>query len=518
MLSRDLHHLAGILLSNPQGNLALATVLEHLVQTDSSHLIAGVNQIVIVLVGERERDNTLLLEVGLVDSGKRLGDDDAGTEITGLKSGVLARGALAVVVLGDHEPRLAALLPVLGQLGDGVLGAVEVVGDVDLTGGGVDGRVERVFRDVGQMALVLEPGTGGGDGIGGAFSGDLDEHAEAGQIRVGEGLEGFEEGETLRGGRNGNVHVRVGVSGLDLEDLAAGFKGGFGTLETLGRRELEFLAIGGGQAVGDGVEGGGTSVGHGGDDLGRGEEVHGLEVAVVATAEVSVVGSENRVGSALGDVILTLPLANAGTAGVREDDTTSLLEGLKGVVSFKGGTNALGTGGDVEVGSGLDTSLLGGLDNALATGHVLVGAVSAATNETSRKLLGPLLLLNSLLELGKRDRKIGSEGTVDMGLEFGKVDLDQLVVLGALVGLELEERILAGAPAKVLKVLGVLVGLLAVGGLEVAAGSLGEGEDGGGGANLGTVERNVSQCISVRQNKSFGELTPCCRPWPYQAG
>lgn len=508
MLGLDLHHLASVLLGNPEGNLALATVLEHLVQTDRSHLIAGVNQVVILLVGERQGHDTLLLEVGLVDSGKGLGDDDAGAQVTGLKGSVLARGALAVVVLGNDEPGLVALLPLLGQLGNGVLGAVEVVGDVDLARGGVDGRVERVLRDVGQVALVLEPGAGGGDGVGCALAGDLDKHAQAGEVRVGERLKGLEEGETLRGGRDGDFHVRVGGSRLDLEDLAAGFEGGFGTLETLGRGELEFLAVGGGQAVGDGVEGGGTGVGHGGDDFGRGEEVHGFEVTVVATAEVSVVGSKDGVGGALGDVILTLPLADAGTAGVREDNTTSLLESLKGVVSLKGSTNALGTGGNVEVGSGLDTSLLGGLDNALATGHVLVGAVSAATDQTSRKLLGPLLLLDSLLELGKRNGKIGSEGTVDMGLKLRKVDLDQLVVLSALVGLELEERVLTGALGEVLEVLGVLVSLLAVGGLEVAAGSFGEGEDGGSGANLSTVATRVSQYVLNGEGESFGRTHP----------
>ena len=427
-----------------------------------------------------------------MDAGKRLGDDDAGAQVAGLKGGVLARGALAVVVLGDDQPGLAALLPLLGQLGDGVLGAVEVVGDVDLAGGGVNGRVESVLGDVGQVALVLEPGTGGGNGVGRALAGDLDEHAETGQVGLGEGLERLEEGEALGGRRNSDVNVGVGLSSLDLEDLAAGFEGSLGTLETLGGGELEFLAVGGGQAVGDGVEGGGTSISHSGDDLGRGEEVHGLEVTVVATTEVPVVGSENSVGSALGDIILALPLANAGTAGVGEDNTASLLKGLEGVVSLKSGANTLGTGGNIEVGSGLDSSLLGGLDDALAAGHVLIGAVSAATNEASRKLFRPLLFLDGLLKLGKRDGKIGGEGTVDMGLELRKVDLDQLVVLGALVGLELEERILAGASAEVLKVLGVLVGLLAVGGLEVTTGSLGEGEDGGSGANLGTVATNVS--------------------------
>ncbi|PNY26225.1 Uncharacterized protein TCAP_03843, partial [Tolypocladium capitatum] len=149
---RDEHLLAAGL-GDPQLNLTPAAVAEHLVQPDGGDLVARRDLVVVGLVGERQRHDALLLEVRLVDARKRLGQHDARAEVARLQGGVLAGGALAVVVLGDNEPLLAAGLPARAELGDGVPAAVEVVRGVDLARLGVDGRVERVGADVGQVAL-----------------------------------------------------------------------------------------------------------------------------------------------------------------------------------------------------------------------------------------------------------------------------------------------------------------------------------------------------------------------------
>jgi hypothetical protein len=57
--------------------------------------------------------------------------------------------------------------------------------------------------------------------------------------------------------------------------------------------------------------------------------------------------------------------------------------------------------------------------------------------ESHLELLGPIVLLRGLGKLGDGGSEIGGEGTVDMGLELGEVDLDKLVVLGTLVLAEL---------------------------------------------------------------------------------
>ena len=55
------------------------------------------------------------------------------------------------------------------------------------------------------------------------------------------------------------------------------------------------------------------------------------------------------------------------------------------------------------------------------TRHVLVRRVGARTDKSNLEILGPAILLNSLLELRKRCSQVGGERTVDMGLELGKV-------------------------------------------------------------------------------------------------
>ena len=71
-------------------------------------------------VGERERHHALLLEVGLVDAGEAAGDRHETEPEAGFHRGVLAAGALAHVLVADHDPRLAGLVVRLGDVGEGL--------------------------------------------------------------------------------------------------------------------------------------------------------------------------------------------------------------------------------------------------------------------------------------------------------------------------------------------------------------------------------------------------------------
>ena len=75
--------------------------------------------------------------------------------------------------------------------------------------------------------------------------------------------------------------------------------------------------------------------------------------------------------------------------------------------------------------------------NGCGTRHVLVGGVGAGTDKTDLQVLRPVVVLDSLLELGDWSGKIWSEWTVDVWLKLVKVDLDQGVVLGTLIFTEL---------------------------------------------------------------------------------
>jgi hypothetical protein len=180
-------------------------------------------------------------------------------------------------------------------------------------------------------------------------------------------------------------------------------------------------------------------------------------------------------------------LTDAGSTGVGKNHAAEFLEGLKLTVALNGSANLLTTGGDSEQRLGLDAVGHGVLGNGGGTGHVLVGGVRAGTDKTDLELLGPVVGLDSLGELGDGGGQIGGEGTVDVGLKRIKVDLDELVVLGALVLAELVS-VLAGEVTDV----------LTLGGLQVVVHAVVKGENGGGSTDLSTHVANGSH-TSARQ-------------------
>lgn len=114
-------------------------------------------------------------------------------------------------------------------------------------------------------------------------------------------------------------------------------------------------------------------------------------------------------------------MTDARTASVGKDETASLLKGGDLTVTFDGGANLLGTGGDGELGLGLETVRGGLTGDRSGAGHVLVRRVGARTDEGDLEFLGPVVLDDFILELRDGSSQVGSEGTVDVGLELGEV-------------------------------------------------------------------------------------------------
>lgn len=173
--------------------------------------------------------------------------------------------------------------------------------------------------------------------------------------------------------------------------------------------------------------------------------------------------------------ILSVPLSDARSASVGKDKTTSFFESSNLSVPLNGSPNLLRSGGDGELGLQFQTSVLGLLEETGGARHVLVRRVGARTDESDLDLIRPSVLLADLGKLGDGGSEIGSEGTVDVGFEFREVDVDDLVVFGVLVGLEV-----------VGEGLGVSSDLRSVGSLEVFSHALIEGEERGRRADLGT--------------------------------
>ena len=132
-----------------------------------------------------------------------------------------------------------------------------------------------------------------------------------------------------------------------------------------------------------------------------------------------------------------------------------------------------------------------------AAGHVFVRRVGARADQSDLEFLGPVVLLYLLSELGDGGGKVGSEGTVDVWLEFREVlqakvrngtnrnkfthNLDDLVVLGTLIWNKI-----MGEP------LSILGNLRTFGSVEVVHHTGVEGEERGGSTNFGTHIANGS--------------------------
>ena len=127
-----------------------------------------------------------------------------------------------------------------------------------------------------------------------------------------------------------------------------------------------------------------------------------------------------RVSLALLD-IAPIPLTNARSASVSQDDTTDILEGSHLTVTFDSSTNLLRSGGDSVLALHVQTVVLSLTSDRSSAGHVLVRRVGARTDESNLEFSRPAILLNLSLELGERGSQIGSEGTVDVGFELRQV-------------------------------------------------------------------------------------------------
>ena len=185
-------------------------------------------------------------------------------------------------------------------------------------------------------------------------------------------------------------------------------------------REPERLAVGADELVSHGVEAEVAGESECGDDVRRSDECVGSGVSVVTAGEVTVVRGDDGVGLALLDVA-TIPLTATRTARVGQDKTADVLESLDDAVTLDGRTDLLRTGGNGELALGLKTMRHSLLGNVRRTGHVLVRRISARADESNLEFRRPAVFLDLLLELRDRSSQVGSEGTVDMGLEFREI-------------------------------------------------------------------------------------------------
>ena len=292
--------------------------------------------VVILRVHEGESEDTLLLQVGLVDSGEALREHHHDAEVTRFHSGVFTGRTFTVVVVADDDRLDALVLIEAGGLRGGLVVLVHHVPDaLALAVEGVRRALEEVIGNPVDVAAVRKPLAPGGDVVRRALALRLNQQREIDVILAVPGRERGEEADTL------GVRSHHNWDLLEVRDDAAADVRG----EALSRefftdrsRELEGNAVRARHRALQRVEAHVTVNRHRHHDFRRREESLGLLAAVVTAGEVAVEGLDDRVHLGLiADV--TIPLADAGAAGGRHHGGVQLLELLQNAVTLQGFTN-----------------------------------------------------------------------------------------------------------------------------------------------------------------------------------
>lgn len=259
--------------------------------TASLNDITARDLFIVVLVDERQGQDTLLLQVGLVDTCKRSGNDQRAAEVTDLESGVLASRTFTVVMLfvmsvfkghskktvmhifayiSDNHPRNVLALVALCDFGDAAVGSLgDIVDNVHLAVVGIESTNQGVLGNVFQVSLVLEPGTSGGNVVSGALALNLDEYSHVLELFAVPCLERFEHLQTVRCGRDDDLYRWVGSRCRRgrFVGCSSSLKALAGQIIALRRLETELVAILVQQGIRHRVEGQLAREGHGGDNL-----------------------------------------------------------------------------------------------------------------------------------------------------------------------------------------------------------------------------------------------------------
>lgn len=115
-------------------------------EVKDGNLVGTGNLVIVGRVLEPERKHTLLLQVGLVDTGKGSANDSSSTKESGLKSGMFSGRAFTIVLVTDNDPRDISVSVVRGNSGDStVLASLLVENLVGLAIVSVDGTDQTVF-------------------------------------------------------------------------------------------------------------------------------------------------------------------------------------------------------------------------------------------------------------------------------------------------------------------------------------------------------------------------------------
>jgi hypothetical protein len=451
-----------------------------LVEVNSADLIVLAEEVVVGWVSESKREHTLLLQVGLVDTGERLHQYGVNTEPAWLHGRVLAAGSFTVVLLTNDDLADAIVAVSHTTFRNGHVVVRDVVEySVGLLAVSVDGTNETVVRDVLQVTTELQPRAGHRDMVGRTLAFRLDEDAHVLDLLILNGQEGCQQLQAVAVWVNNHFDTGT-VFGRSLEASVSYGEAVGWQFVALWFCEFHLFPFIVGQGIRQRIELHGAGEGHGSYQLGAGDETARLRVTVVTLGEVPVEGSEDGVGTRR-IVGMTGPLADTRATGVGQYDAVDGLESIQDAIAFGREADLLGTGryGELRLElKALGRSVFGDVGGAV---EVFVAGVGTRADQADFQYGREFELVYSSGELGNREGTVWRVGAVDVRLQRIEVDFDNAVEVLLRVGVHF------GVSGEVL---GDLVGQLghigAVGGFQVTRHRLVVTEGRGRCSDLGT--------------------------------
>ena len=353
----------------------------HVRKSDEVDAVVFAYLVVVRRVLECEREQALLLQVGLVDAGEAARYDRRAAKQSRRQCCVFAAAAFAIVVVADHDPLDSLRLVVARDRGNcpAFLVADDILAGAGVAGVSVRRAHEHIVAELVQVPAIAQPGTGRRNVIGRSLALRLHQDGHIGEVVAVPRGPGLHKLDALAVRRNREIDAaavfrRRFIDGrAACEILAWHFRSGRGRLE----HELVALAIR--QRVGERVEGQAAGNRHRRDDFGTADEVHRGGCAIVAAREVAVVRSYDciRFGVRL---IRTPPLPDAGTARIGEYRGVNVEQRGHLPVALDCGAHLLGAGRYHERHCGRYACRLRLLGDIGCAAHVFVGRVRATAD------------------------------------------------------------------------------------------------------------------------------------------
>src|SRR5271156_7194590 len=156
----------------------------HLRQPDQTEAVVFADAIVVLRIAKGQREQPLLLQIGLVDAREAAGNHCSTAEQSRRKGGMLAAAALAIVPVADDDPFDFSRAIISGYFRNRETGLTtnNIFCLTDLSSERIRRTREHVVAELVQMPTIRKPAARRRNMIGGGLAPGLDEDRHAGKV------------------------------------------------------------------------------------------------------------------------------------------------------------------------------------------------------------------------------------------------------------------------------------------------------------------------------------------------